>query len=113
MFVRRHVRHALLTRGHAVVEVGNGARAIDVLAEHEAAFDVVITDIAMPGADGVEVLWAARRHAPRAVVIALTGIADDRVRDAGFDVVMEKPANLDVLGRVIEESRGHDAEEDG
>lgn len=106
VYVRRNVRHVLLTRGHAVVEVGDGDRAIEVMTEHADMFDAVITDIAMPGADGIDVLRAARRMLPRALVIALTGFAEDeRVRAAGFDLVLAKPTDLAALAQTIEDWR--------
>ena len=54
----RRVLVALLRReGHEVVQASNGHEAI----EHLGDVDVVITDLRMPGADGMEVLRTAAK----------------------------------------------------
>src|SRR5580698_4038799 len=65
----RRVLVALLRReGHDVVQAASGLEAIDRLAD----VDVVITDLRMPGADGMEVLRSASKHHPHVPVIMIT-----------------------------------------
>src|SRR5678815_1185426 len=65
----RRVLVAMLRRdGHEVVQAANGAEAIERLAD----VDVVITDLRMPGADGMEVLRTAARSYPQVPVIMIT-----------------------------------------
>jgi two-component system, NtrC family, response regulator AtoC len=74
----RALLRALLTRGgYVVVETADGRSAISELASQ--AFDVVVTDLAMPGADGFEVLARARELQPQTPVLVLT--ADGSIRD--------------------------------
>jgi two-component system response regulator AtoC len=71
----RAVLRCLLSRdGHAVVEAEDGQSAIDVLAGRASkpTFDLVITDLRMPRADGFEVLARVRERLPRTPVIILT-----------------------------------------
>ena len=56
--------------GAEVVDEGDPARALERLKEQ--AFDVLVTDIRMPGMDGVALLRAAREHDPRLPVLMLT-----------------------------------------
>src|SRR3569623_775003 len=65
----RRVLAALLRRdGHEVVQAANGLEAIDRLSD----VDVVITDLRMPGADGMEVLRTANKNHPHVPVIMIT-----------------------------------------
>ena len=52
-----------------------GESAISQMASD--SFDVIVSDIRMPGVNGVEVLQYAKDHHPKTVRIALTGYADD------------------------------------
>ena len=66
----RRVLTALLRRdGHDVVQAASGLEAI----EHLAEVDVVITDLRMPGADGMEVLDAALSRYPDILAVMVTG----------------------------------------
>jgi PAS domain S-box-containing protein len=68
---------------------------------------VVLLDIGMPGMDGYEVARRLRalREAPRACIVALTGWGQDedrrRVREAGFDHHLVKPADVADLQTLI------------
>jgi DNA-binding NtrC family response regulator len=57
-------------RGFEVVEADSGEKAIQLLEQF--AFDVVITDLRMPGADGMEVLRTASLKHPHVPVIMIT-----------------------------------------
>jgi DNA-binding NtrC family response regulator len=91
--VRLAVASALGDAGHDVVPVGDGTAAIERLSA--AAFDVVVTDIRLPGADGLAVFRAARALATRTDVILMTSFAS--VADAvsalkeGADDYLTKP----------------------
>src|SRR4029078_2912102 len=83
-----------------------GADALRIAAEHE--FDVILSDISMPGMDGVEFLQRlrqlnGRQHVP---VVAITGFgrSDDieRARAAGFYSHLTKPLNLQALAEVLQ-----------
>ncbi len=56
--------------GYQVTAVGSGQEAIARLEKE--SFDLVLTDLRMPDVDGTQVIEAARRLAPRTVVILLT-----------------------------------------
>jgi DNA-binding response OmpR family regulator len=85
--------HDLADAGHEVVHTPDGRHALRLLGEQ--AFDCVITDLRLPGADGMQVVRAARRARPSAEVIVITGhAAQDCERaalDSGASSVIEKP----------------------
>jgi CheY-like chemotaxis protein len=91
------------SEGFAVVVADSGERAIE-LCKH-AAFDVAITDMRMPGIDGLHTLIGLRQLDPRLPVIVVTGYASDdteqRCRNAGAFECIQKPVDLDDLLRLV------------
>ncbi|MGE0144074.1 MAG: sigma-54-dependent transcriptional regulator, partial [Planctomycetota bacterium] len=79
--------------GHLVEHVADGSKAIARLAEE--AFDCVVSDVRLPGADGLEVLRAAKRARPETEVLLMTAYATvDHVVAAmreGADDYIQKP----------------------
>jgi two-component system response regulator AtoC len=97
-----------------VEEAEDGARALALVATRP--YDVVVSDIRMPGADGFELLAAVKARAPATEVVLMTGYATvaDAVRamkQGAFDY-LEKPfdpdAALGVVGRAAEHKRVSD-----
>ena len=92
--------------GANVTTANNGADALRIASERE--FDVILSDISMPGMDGFEFLQRLRQIEGREAVpvIAITGFgrtADiQRARAAGFYSHLTKPLNLDALAAVLE-----------
>src|SRR5688572_14501665 len=106
----RRVLTALLRReGHDVVQAANGVEAIDRLAE----VDLVITDLRMPGADGMEVLRTASAKHPHLPVIMITaygsvGQAVEAIKAGAFDYI-EKPFEQDSIRTIVEKAIGQAA----
>jgi signal transduction histidine kinase/ActR/RegA family two-component response regulator len=92
--------------GANVTTATNGADALRIASERE--FDVILSDISMPGMDGFEFLRRLRQISGRqdVPVIAITGFGrtDDveRARAAGFHSHLTKPLNVDALAAVLE-----------
>ncbi len=81
----------------------NGKEAIQALQSHP--FDLVISDLVMPGADGMEVLREAKKRNPDCVVILITGYASldsalQAIRGGAYDY-LRKPFKLDQLEIVV------------
>ena len=63
---------ALLERsGYAVTTADSGEQALQLLEQQ--TFDLLLTDLKMPGIDGIQVLAAAKQRQPDLPVIVLTG----------------------------------------
>jgi DNA-binding NtrC family response regulator len=96
---RLELASALRQAGYGVTEAADGEAAIARLGGK--IFDVILTDIRMPKADGRAVLQAARREAPSSDVILMTSFAD--VADAvaalreGAHDYLTKPFALDEI----------------
>jgi DNA-binding NtrC family response regulator len=105
----------ILADGFLVEEAEDGGRALSLVATRP--YDVVVTDIRMPGADGFELLAAVKARAPETEVVLMTGYATvtDAVRamKAGAFDYLEKPfdpdAALGVIARAAEHKRMADA----
>ncbi|MCC7274536.1 MAG: response regulator [Alphaproteobacteria bacterium] len=69
--VRRTLAGMLEAAGHAVVSAAGGREALAILGDQ--AFDLVITDIFMPGADGMETIRGIRAMSKSIPVIAMSG----------------------------------------
>jgi DNA-binding NtrC family response regulator len=90
--------------GYRVRAAADSAAAIRQIEAH--AFDLVITDLVMPGIDGFQVLDYVRLHCPEAVVVAVTGyISSATVAEAlrrGADEYLAKPFDYHLLKTTIE-----------
>jgi two-component system sensor histidine kinase/response regulator len=95
-------------RGHTIVLVGTGKRAIEILDEQ--AFDLVLMDVEMPDMDGLDAATTIRKREKstgnRIPIIAMTAHAmpGDRERciQAGMDSYVSKPLQTKQLFAAIE-----------
>ena len=69
--VRGMIKLTLERDGFEVVEAGDGNEAIEVYCREE--FDLVITDIVMPGKEGIETIMELLGINPQAKIIAISG----------------------------------------
>jgi DNA-binding NtrC family response regulator len=69
--IRRVVRRALEQDGHEVFDASDGELGMEILESN--SFDVVITDIFMPGQDGIVTLRQIRKRFPAVKVIVISG----------------------------------------
>jgi GAF domain-containing protein len=86
----------LVSAGHSVEVVNSGRDAIARFGADR--FDLVLTDLAMPGITGWEVARAVKDVAPRARVVLVSGfgveVSPEDLRANGVDLVLAKPLNL-------------------
>jgi two-component system, cell cycle response regulator CpdR len=84
------VRRALEMDGHSVVPTADGNEALDAL-KSNGPFDVLVTDVHMPGLDGIALAGKASEVQPGIKLLMMSGLADvlDRAR-----ILEEKGARL-------------------
>ncbi len=98
---RRFYSDALERDGFATDEAHNGWQALEKALQDPP--DLILTDIAVPGIDGIELCRRLRAddRTRRVPVLAITGYADrhypDRAMGAGADQVLAKPCDADKL----------------
>lgn len=105
--VRRAVTSMLTRAGHSVTGAEGGAQGLELLKTRQ--FDLVITDMLMPGTDGVDVLSHLNGLARRPRVVAISGggaglSAESAMRLARIkaDAFLEKPFDSEDLLAVID-----------
>jgi two-component system cell cycle sensor histidine kinase/response regulator CckA len=75
--VRLLAARGLRNKGFTVIEAPSGDKALVELKESDGNIDVIISDIIMPGTDGISVVRAARDAFPRIQAILTSGYSDD------------------------------------
>jgi PAS domain S-box-containing protein len=96
--VRRFLRNVLEQGGYQVIEATDGKHALEeARAGH---MDLVITDLVMPGQEGIETIQALRKDAA-GVGIAISGAFGGKFLDMasklGAEAVLAKPVSADAL----------------
>jgi len=94
--IRRFLARALASEGHKVLEAPDGLAGLTLFRER--APELVITDIVMPGKEGIETIREMRRHTPRIKILAISGSSFphsahylDMAAKLGADVTLLKP----------------------
>jgi response regulator RpfG family c-di-GMP phosphodiesterase len=98
----------LLRKDFRVSTAVGGAAAL-LLIQHEGPFGVVISDMRMPGMDGIEFLRKVRKTAPETFRIMLTGTSDlgiaiQAVNEGNIFRFLSKPANKETLVKTLADS---------
>ncbi len=93
------LQKALEAEEYEVLIAEDGERAIQLIEQNN--FDIVLTDLAMPGKDGLAVLRAAKKKNDLTVVIIITGYASldtalAAIHDGVYDYIT-KPFQLDEI----------------
>ncbi|OQY25698.1 MAG: hypothetical protein B6I34_01710 [Anaerolineaceae bacterium 4572_32.1] len=110
--MRELLSFMLRTEGYHIVEAANGEDAVELLAEQ--VFDVVISDIMMPGMGGMELLRRIRNRNDDVVVIVMTAYASlqtaiEAMKFGAYDYLI-KPFNdvekvINIVARAVERCR--------
>lgn len=108
--LREFVCRALGQDGHTVTSVEDGLEALAVLAGGE--FDLLLTDIVMPGMDGIALALKVARDNPELPILLMSGYAMEQQRAHNLDTliheVVPKPFTLreitDAVAKVLNDS---------
>ncbi|NWF94097.1 MAG: sigma-54-dependent Fis family transcriptional regulator [Syntrophaceae bacterium] len=106
MIVCESCKRILEEEGYEVDTALSGMEAFDKM--RQSPFDVVITDLKMPGVDGMEVLKTVRRDYPDTIVIMITGFstvetAVEAMKLGAFDYI-PKPFTPDEVSVVVKKA---------
>jgi PAS domain S-box-containing protein len=96
----------LQSLGYETLLAASGEEALSILAENSCRFDVVFSDIVMPGMGGIALGQEIRRRLPDLPIVLTTGFSSDLVEDHahGFDV-LPKPYSAESLSRILSRAR--------
>jgi CheY-like chemotaxis protein len=105
---RDALRRLFEISGHEVAEAMNGLEGLESYRQNPA--DVVITDLHMPGRDGLEMTSELTREFPDAKVIAISGMGEKHDFDFGRAAeamgavrLISKPFDMQELKEAVEE----------
>jgi DNA-binding NtrC family response regulator len=92
--------------GYDAVEAVDGCSAITAITQDPGRYGLIITDLSLPGADGLALLRAAKRLNPAVYVVIITGYASletaiEAVRLGAYDY-LTKPFSLGQIGVILE-----------
>ncbi|GAB4230914.1 MAG: sigma-54 dependent transcriptional regulator [Deltaproteobacteria bacterium] len=96
----------LREKGWNVTEAASGTEGIDRL--EQSPFDVILTDLVMPGDSGIDLLRAAKEVLPDTEVILMTGFATadtaiEAMRNGAFHYIM-KPLKTEEVAHLVEKA---------
>ena len=107
--VREFVRRALSHEGHEVTVADDGLQGLEAIASGE-PFDLLLTDIVMPGLDGIALALKVSKEHPDTRILLMTGYASERQRAHNLDAlihrVISKPFTLQEICKVVDEILG-------
>lgn len=101
------IKRGLRNKGHRVAGAADGCRALELI-QNPNDFDLVLTDFAMPGMNGIELLIRIREERHGLPVLIMTAYGDDDLkrtaslhRCSGF---IEKPFTSEELALLVEKA---------
>lgn len=108
--VRELVKRALTSDGHAVHAAEDGSEGLKLLDAHGAAISVIVTDLDMPGLDGISLAKEARTRNPDVAVIFMSAFSDqlDRAKALGPARIksITKPFTLEQIKQIVRSVAG-------
>jgi DNA-binding NtrC family response regulator len=104
--MREALQQIMIKEGYSVKTVSSGEEAMKVF--KEGRFDLVVSDLKLPGINGMEVLRAIRGFSPGTLFIIITayGTIDSAVQaiKEGAENYISKPFNLDEIKLVVKKA---------
>ena len=90
--------------GHEIHTAAGGSEAVERIAGER--FDLVITDLSMPGVSGWDVAKQVKTTSPSTRVMLLSGwsvqLDPEQIKAAGIDLVLSKPVQIDELVQAVQ-----------
>ncbi|GIW71787.1 MAG: hypothetical protein KatS3mg102_1329 [Planctomycetota bacterium] len=108
--IRQLLKRCLMREGYRVATAEDGRQAIELV--NKEFVNAVVTDIKMPGADGLEVLKHTKTVSPDTEVLIMTAYAStetaiEAVRHGAFDYFLKPFDHLDDVVRRIRQALDH------
>ncbi|MCZ6514814.1 MAG: PAS domain S-box protein, partial [Acidobacteria bacterium] len=105
--LRKLTREVFELEGYRVMEAGSGSEALKLSESHSGTIDVLVTDVVMPGMNGLDLARKLIGFRPGLRVLYVSGYTDGALSDL-TDLpkdafLLQKPFSLDVLIRKVRE----------
>ena len=105
--VREMAMEALELGGYRVISAANGEEALEVCSDASGEFQLLLTDVIMPGMSGGELAAQITHDHPEIQVLYMSGYNDDAIVKHGVSRsqadFLQKPFTLDSLSRKVRE----------
>jgi DNA-binding NtrC family response regulator len=100
--LRYLARQYLEKQGYRVLEAADGAVAVQIAVAHEGTIHLLLTDVIMPGMNGVELAGVIRERYPGLPVVLTSGYSHVLAENAhrGFELI-QKPYSVESLSRIL------------
>jgi PAS domain S-box-containing protein len=100
--VGRFSTELLKDLGYEIDWVGSADAALKALADNELAYDLVFSDVIMPGMNGVDLAVTIRERHPGLPVVLTSGYSQVLAQNAdrGFELI-QKPYSVEALSRIL------------
>ena len=106
--LRAMVAEALAVRGFRVLEASHGEQALELSREFDGAIDLLLTDVVMPGIDGVELYELLVQERPDVGVLYMSGYAESDYAQlhalAAQGRYLQKPFSIHYLASKVEQA---------
>lgn len=103
--IRTIVRRILEARGFQVADAGSGEEALSLLDRRREAFDLLVTDMRMPGMTGRDLADRVRFRHPNTRILFMSGFTDDPSVQSGIlpdrSRFLSKPFNPEQMGDAV------------
>ncbi|MDB5478099.1 MAG: hybrid sensor histidine kinase/response regulator [Alphaproteobacteria bacterium] len=103
--VRAFSVRALQNKGYEVFEASSGDNALELVAEKKPKIDLMVSDVMMPGMDGIELGKRIRETYPDLSIIFMSGYTEDKFKDDMGPGIhfLAKPFTLKQLAEKVKE----------
>lgn len=107
--LRQNIADRLRAEGHEVIDAGSGEAGVELATL--LAPDLILTDLRLPGLDGMSLLKEVKRISPRIMVVMITAHGTERsaveaLREGAYDY-LHKPIDLKELVLLVERAVSH------
>ncbi|MCD6120607.1 MAG: response regulator [Spirochaetales bacterium] len=100
--IRHLLKHYLFFPECTTVTASNGTEALKLLNQEK--YDIIISDYAMPGMNGVELARCIKQNHPSSTIIMVTGESNSDILSSNdIEFHFRKPLNLKKIKNVIKE----------
>jgi len=103
--MRALLRDVIEEEGHKTDSVNNGSEAFRKLVKQ--SFDLIITDIRMPGLTGLDILPGMRKLHPEVPIVVITAFGSEEIQrkalERGANAYLEKPIHFQKLRNLIQD----------
>ena len=105
--VRDMIREILAEYGYDVLEARSGREAVDLCSRHQGTIHMMLTDVVMPGMNGVELSKRLAPMQPEMKVLIMSGYTADAIAHQGMldpgIAFLQKPFAMDTLAHKVRE----------